>query len=285
MSAIFSGSIERVQLVQGRAKPKKTSDDRTPKLTKSGPNGNAFYTQRLRLCLHKSCLSKWRPDTTSATSGAGLELTRLVSALSGSWPKNVTQQNPKPQRRVQTAHERRLCWLSFCLETRARLHNVTSRFARETFPVIPNIMVIRRVAVRTSPIHGRGVFALTRISKDEALFEYKGKLLASREAQRRFERSGAEDGHTFYFDLGDGRVIDGAQGGNAARWVNHSCEPNCETEQDGDRVFFHALRVIEPGEELFIDYRLHVDGRKTKALKALYQCRCAAKGCRGTMLA
>ena len=146
-------------------------------------------------------------------------------------------------------------------------------------------MAMRRTAVRSSPIHGRGVFALGRIVAGEALFEYKGTVLSWKEAQRRYERSAVEDGHTFFFDLGDGRVIDGARGGNSARWVNHSCEPNCETEQDGSRVFFHALRDIEPGEELFIDYRLQVDGRKTVALKALYQCRCAARGCRGTMLA
>lgn len=80
-------------------------------------------------------------------------------------------------------------------------------------------------------------------------------------------------------------MIDGAQGGNSARWVNHSFEPNCEAEQQGSRVFFHALRDIEPGEELFIDYRLCVEGRMTLALKERYACRCDAARCRGTMLA
>ncbi len=79
-------------------------------------------------------------------------------------------------------------------------------------------------------------------------------------------------------------MIDGAQGGNSARWVNHSCEPNCEAKQEGSRVFFQALRDLEPGEELFIDYRLFVEGRKTLALKNLYACRCGTAGCRGTML-
>jgi len=80
-------------------------------------------------------------------------------------------------------------------------------------------------------------------------------------------------------------VIDGAQGGNSARWVNHSGEPNCDAEQQGSRVYFNALRDIEPGEELFIDYRLFVEGRKTAALKRLYACRCGSMSCRGTMLA
>jgi SET domain-containing protein len=144
---------------------------------------------------------------------------------------------------------------------------------------------MRRFTVRTSPVHGRGVFAVTRLSAGEPILEYKGELVAWKEAQRRYERSAAEDGHTFFFDLDDGRVIDGAQGGNSARWVNHSCEPNCEAEQQGGRVFFHALRDIEPGEELFIDYRLFVEGRRTPALKKLYRCCCGSLHCRGTMLA
>lgn len=146
-------------------------------------------------------------------------------------------------------------------------------------------MPMRRTAVRSSPVHGRGVFALTRISAGAKLFEYRGTLISWKAAQRRYERSTAEDGHTFFFDLGDGRVIDGADEGNSARWVNHSCEPNCETEQEGSRVFFHALREIKPGEELSIDYRLQVGGRKTRSLKAQYRCRCGTPRCRGTMLA
>jgi SET domain-containing protein len=144
---------------------------------------------------------------------------------------------------------------------------------------------MRRFTVRRSPVHGRGVFAATAIAAGETILEYKGKLIAWKEAQRRYERSAAEDGHTFFFDLDDGRVIDGAQGGNSARWVNHSCEPNCETEQQGHRVFFHALRDIEPGQELFIDYRLFVEGRRTPSLKKLYRCCCGSRYCRGTMLA
>lgn len=146
-------------------------------------------------------------------------------------------------------------------------------------------MLMRRTVVRSSPVHGRGVFALTPITAGNVLFEYKGALLSWKEAQRRYERSAAEDGHTFFFDLGDGRVIDAGQGGNSARWVNHSCAPNCETEQKGNRVYFYALRNINPDEELFIDYRLFVEGRRTLAIKKLYECRCGSRQCRGTMLA
>lgn len=143
---------------------------------------------------------------------------------------------------------------------------------------------MRRIAVRTSLIHGRGVFALTNIAAGDPIIEYKGEIITAREAQRRVGRSSAEDGHTFFFNLEDGRMIDGAQGGNSARWINHSCAPNCEAEQAGDRILIRATRKIEGGRELFIDYQLDVEGRRTAALKRMYACRCGARRCRGTML-
>ncbi len=73
-------------------------------------------------------------------------------------------------------------------------------------------------------------------------------------------------------------------GGNASRWINHACDPNCEAEVDGHRVFIHALRAIRPGDELFFDYRLVLDGRHTPKVKQEYACRCGSPRCRGTML-
>jgi len=143
---------------------------------------------------------------------------------------------------------------------------------------------MRRIAVRHSPIHGRGVFAAATISAGDVILEYKGEIISAKEAQRRYARATAEDGHTFFFGLDDGRMIDGAQGGNSARWINHSCAPNCEAEQEGDRIFMRATRKIEEGAEVFIDYALDVEGRRTAALKRLYACRCGARRCRGTML-
>jgi uncharacterized protein len=143
---------------------------------------------------------------------------------------------------------------------------------------------MRRITVRTSPVHGRGVFALANLDSGELLLEYKGQRLSWQEAQRLHARSGAEEGHTFLFGLDDGSVIDGARGGNSARWLNHSCAPNCEAEQDGTRVFIRAICAIEKGQELFIDYRLTVDGKRTAAVRRMYACRCLADACRGTML-
>jgi SET domain-containing protein len=143
---------------------------------------------------------------------------------------------------------------------------------------------MRRIVVRSSPVHGRGVFALADIESGTLILEYKGKLVSWSSAQRTYARSDAEQGHTFLFGLDDGRVIDGAQGGNSARWLNHSCAPNCEAEQDGERVFIRTIRPIGKGTELYIDYQLQIEGRRTAAIRRTYACRCQADGCRGTML-
>jgi SET domain-containing protein len=90
---------------------------------------------------------------------------------------------------------------------------------------------MRRVIVRRSSIHGKGVFAARRLSAGERVLEYKGELTSWWEAVRRHRRDGVE-GHTFLFGLSDGRVIDGSCGGNSSRWLNHSCAPNCEAIED-----------------------------------------------------
>jgi uncharacterized protein len=145
-----------------------------------------------------------------------------------------------------------------------------------------------KISVRNSRIHGRGVYAARRIAKGERVIEYKGEIITWKEADRRPPSDPDDPHHTFFFSLDDGKhVIDAAVDGNAARWINHSCDPNCETEEDDDedRVYIVALRDIRPGEELFYDYGLIIDERITPTLKKNYECRCGAKDCRGTMLA
>ncbi len=81
-------------------------------------------------------------------------------------------------------------------------------------------------------------------------------------------------------------MIDAGRRGNAARWINHSCKPNCKTKEDDEgRVHVYAKRDIEPGEELAYDYNLSVDGGVTKKEAAYLVCRCGAKKCRGSILA
>src|SRR5471030_2198641 len=146
-------------------------------------------------------------------------------------------------------------------------------------------MSSRRVAVRRSGIHGKGVFAAMPLAKGERIIEYKGERISWKEALRRHPHNPDEPNHTFYFALENGKVIDGKVDGNSARYINHSCAPNCEAEEKEGRVFIHALRAIKEDEELYYDYGLVIDGRITKKLRKEYECRCGAKKCRGTMLA
>lgn len=144
----------------------------------------------------------------------------------------------------------------------------------------------RRIQVRKSGVHGKGVFALRPIAAGERIIEYKGQTISWPEALRRHPHDPADPNHTFYFSLDDGsHVIDAKVGGNAARWINHACEPNCEAEELQGRVFIKALRPLHPGEELFYDYGLVIDERYTPKLKKEYACRCGSPHCRGTLLA
>ena len=144
----------------------------------------------------------------------------------------------------------------------------------------------RRIQVRKSGVHGKGVFAVQPIAKGEAIIEYKGQIISWPEALRRHPHDPSDPNHTFYFSLDDGsQVIDAKVGGNAARWINHACQPNCKADENDGRVFIHALRALKPGEELFYDYGLVLDQRYTPKLKKEYGCRCGSRRCRQTLLA
>ena len=139
--------------------------------------------------------------------------------------------------------------------------------------------------VRHSTIHGRGVFAAQKIRKGRLIIEYKGLRSSWDDAMERPDSDPDDSAHTFLFEIEDGSVIDARVRGNAARWINHSCAPNCAAYEDDDgRVFIEARRPIVPAEELTYDYRLSVEGRLTKKERAEYVCRCGAKKCRGTLL-
>jgi SET domain-containing protein len=142
----------------------------------------------------------------------------------------------------------------------------------------------RRIAVRNSPIHGRGVFALRRIPKGVRIIEYKGTLITDKEADRRYSRMHENSPHTMLFSLDGGLVIDATRRGNSARWINHSCAPNCEIEEEGHRIFIDARRDIRSGEELAYDYNLQIGEKHTKKAKREHACFCRARRCRGTML-
>jgi SET domain-containing protein len=133
--------------------------------------------------------------------------------------------------------------------------------------------------LRQSPVHGTGLFATETLEEGIRLIEYQGKRVdwSTREDN--------ETGHTFLMGLNDGRVIDGAIRGSRARYINHSCDPNCETYETDGRIFVHTRRAVGQGEELTLDYQLVVGGRITAAVKQRYACRCGSVNCRKTMLA
>ena len=138
--------------------------------------------------------------------------------------------------------------------------------------------------MRNSSIHGRGVFALRRIPKGTRIIEYKGKLITDKEADRRYSRMHEHSPHTMLFSLEGGWVIDATRRGNSARWINHSCAPNCEIEEEGQRIFIEARRDIRLGDELTYDYNLQIGEKHTKTAKREHACFCGARRCRGTML-
>jgi SET domain-containing protein len=146
-------------------------------------------------------------------------------------------------------------------------------------------MSSRRIAVRRSTVHGKGVFAIKKLDADERVVEYKGERISWKEALKRHPHDPEQPNHTFYFALEDGHVIDGNVDGNQARWINHSCAPNCEAEEVDGRVFINTLRAIAAEEELSYDYGLVLEGRHSRKIKREYECRCGAPDCRGTMLA
>lgn len=141
------------------------------------------------------------------------------------------------------------------------------------------------IEVQSSPVHGQGVFALRHMAAGETVIEYVGEIISMAEAVARHPHDSSDPNHTFYFQLDDGRVIDAVRDGNASKWINHSCKPNCEPTDVKGRVFIQTRRPVFRGEELTFDYGLVSDEPVTEALKARYACRCGAKRCRGTMLA
>ena len=133
-------------------------------------------------------------------------------------------------------------------------------------------------------MHGKGVFALQDIAEGETLIEYVGEVISWEEAQDRHPHDPKDPNHTFYFHVNEDKVIDALHGGNSSRWINHSCDPNCEADEENERIYIKALRNIQAGEELNYDYGLIIDEPYTKKLLAEYPCWCGAKNCRGTLL-
>jgi hypothetical protein len=136
--------------------------------------------------------------------------------------------------------------------------------------------------IRRSRIQGRGAFARRKIRKGTRIIEYTGERVSHEEADRRYDDEHMARHHTFLFTLDKKTCLDAAVNGNDARYINHSCDPNCEAVIDDGRIWIEALRTIAPGEELVYDYQYE---REDDADEKLYPCRCGSANCRGTILA
>jgi len=148
----------------------------------------------------------------------------------------------------------------------------------------PPIATSTLIEVRNSAVHGRGVFAASRILKGERILEYLGERMSHEAADKRYEDHDENDNHTFLFIVDKNTVIDASVGGNDARFINHQCEGNCESVIQNRRVFIDATRDIAPGDELGYDYEIGRDKDDPPNVDEIYACRCGSPKCRGTML-
>jgi SET domain-containing protein len=125
--------------------------------------------------------------------------------------------------------------------------------------------------IRSSDIHAAGCYTTTAVRKGERVVEYTGRLITKEEADALYE----DQLVTYLFGLGDGAMV--IDGHCAAMFINHSCNPNCESSEEDGRVWVTAIRNLAPGDEITYDYCLY-DGGDDEAI-----CNCGAKKCRGTM--
>jgi uncharacterized protein len=113
--------------------------------------------------------------------------------------------------------------------------------------------------------------------------EYVGERISHEEGDRRYDDDKMNRHHTFLFVVNSKILVDAAVSGNDSRFINHSCDPNCEVVIEDRRIFIDATRTIQPGEELFYDYSY--DREDAEGDDSRYPCQCGAEKCRGTILA
>lgn len=128
------------------------------------------------------------------------------------------------------------------------------------------------------------MFATRRIRPGRRIIEYTGERISNEEADRRYDESHMRRHHTFLFTLDENTVVDAGRGGNAARFINHSCDPNCVAVIEDGRIYIEARKNIQPGVELAYDYQYERTGDTDEELERFYACRCGSKKCRGTIL-
>jgi len=134
--------------------------------------------------------------------------------------------------------------------------------------------------IRKSDIHGSGIFALKKMKKGQRIIEYVGEKISKKESEKRAEKqikrsAKTGDGAVYIFEINSRYDLDGNVEWNPARLINHSCDPNCETIQVGNRIWIEAIRSIKPGEELSYNYGYDLDHYRD------HPCRCGSPHCLG----
>ena len=141
------------------------------------------------------------------------------------------------------------------------------------------------IEVRESEIHGTGVFASTKVPKGKKVIEYIGEKITKKESARRSialiekNRGSETDGAVYIFEVNKRHDIDGNIPENTARFINHSCDPNCEPDVIKNRVWIISTRKIKKGEELSYNYGFDLEDYEE------HKCRCGAKECIGYITA
>jgi uncharacterized protein len=265
-----------------RASSKTASPRRVSKVTRTQPSRPVPGKSRVPPSGKKSAARPKRSDARPGTSPAGKRASTPRTTPTGVSSTPAAD----PQARLQVL-QARIDAIKQQLKIAKRELKTALPPGYAKLPEIrtPSVPQSPHIQVRSSGVHGKGVFATADLPKGTVLVEYVGEILSWKKAQKRHPHDPSDPNHTFFFHVDDKHVIDAAVGGNDARWINHACKPNCEPDEVDGRVFIKTLRAIKSGDELFYDYGLIIDEPYTKKLRDEYACRCGAKQCRGTMLA
>jgi SET domain-containing protein len=139
--------------------------------------------------------------------------------------------------------------------------------------------------LRGSLIQGLGAFAKKDIPRGTRLIEYIGEKISYAESDKRYPDTRDERHHTFLFTLNSKWIIDAAFGGNESRFINHSCEPNCDAYIERGHIWIESIKRIPAGTELAYDYQYEYLDEYTEEDLKFYSCRCGSAKCRGTIVA
>tara|TARA_B100000965_G_scaffold366471_1_gene351708 strand:- start:939 stop:1436 length:498 start_codon:yes stop_codon:yes gene_type:complete len=140
--------------------------------------------------------------------------------------------------------------------------------------------------VNKSKVHGSGVFATQQIRKDTRIIEYIGEKISRSEGDKRSEKRikkylhSKKTGSVYIFELNQRYDIDGSPKYNKARYINHSCSPNCEVEISRGHIWISSIKNINIGEELSYDYGYEFDKEDYKD----HECKCGSKNCIGYII-